>query len=103
MPWFTKSITCSRSAVIFNCYFHEMTSCGTTVTTYSKPFIKPTFYMYLSLYKDLKCLVGLSGPPRPVVPQHRWPGRSDTEPTTPPKSCDGCGKKEFDNIMKPSR
>lgn len=23
--------------------------------------------------------------------------------TTPPKSCDGCGKKEFDNIMKPSR
>lgn len=87
MPWFTKSITCSRSAVIFTCYFHEMTCCGTRVATYSKHFIKPTFYIYLTFCKyKMPC----------------WPFRH-LEPTTPPKSCDGCGKKEFDNIMKPSR
>lgn len=62
MPWFTKSITCSRSAVIFTCYFHEMTCCGTTVTTYSKPFIKPTFYIFLTFCKYKMPCWPLRGP-----------------------------------------
>lgn len=95
MPRFTKSITCSRSAVIFTCYFHEMTCCGSAVTTYSKPFIKPTFYIFLTFCNGA---AQTSGPSTSLA----WPFRH-LEPTTPPKSCDGCGKKEFDNIMKPSK